>query len=66
MNLKPPSVAGLTGINPSNIVAGKAICQRCCRQGVAVVTTSGLCQHCSTKAEAQRMGLHPVPHTPFM
>lgn len=36
------------------------VCRRCQRQGVSVVTTAGLCQHCSTKLDAQAQGLTPV------
>lgn len=33
---------------------------RCSRQGVAVVTKTGMCQHCDTKSEAIAQGLQPV------
>lgn len=61
---------------PGNSMASAALaisqgsngkCGRCNRAGVAVVTQTGLCQSCSTKAEAAAMGLTPAlpTHTPM-
>ena len=38
----------------------KPCCTRCHRDGVAVVTQTGLCQSCSTKLEGLALGLTPV------
>lgn len=38
----------------------KPCCVRCHRDGVAVITQSGLCQSCSTKLEGIAAGLTPV------
>jgi hypothetical protein len=40
--------------------AALGTCCRCSRQGVAVATKTGMCQHCDTKAEARAQGLQPI------
>lgn len=44
----------------SQVAKPTSCCNRCHRQGVAVITQSGLCQSCSTKLEGHALGLTPV------
>lgn len=44
----------------SQVAKPTGCCNRCHRQGVAVITQSGLCQSCSTKLEGHTLGLTPV------
>lgn len=44
----------------SQVAKPTSCCRRCHRQGVAVITQSGLCQSCSTKLEGHTLGLTPV------
>ena len=63
MNLNIPSASmasAALALSQGQPKATLGTCCRCARQGVAVVTKTGMCQHCDTKAEAHAQGLHPA------
>lgn len=63
MNLNMPN-AGMASaalaLSQTMPKAAMGTCSRCARQGVAVVTKTGMCQHCDTKTEAHAQGLQPA------
>ncbi|WCZ66110.1 hypothetical protein phiA034_gene0027 [Aeromonas phage phiA034] len=61
MNISIPGASmASAALAISQAAKPKPCCVRCHRDGVAVITQSGLCQSCSTKLEGIAAGLTPV------